>query len=100
LGGRGLYNGFGSFVDGARAQQATLWVLNLSDGHNSLLDIAERSGLTFDDVRRAAHALVEHELLEECRDGNEHARPGQTSATRNANLKELPDLGTQRATRP
>jgi aminopeptidase-like protein len=34
-----------------------LWVLNLSDGTRSLLDIAERSKLPFTEVRRAATAL-------------------------------------------
>jgi aminopeptidase-like protein len=77
LGERGLYRAFGSVADGARAQRATLWVLNLSDGHNSLLDIAERSGLTFHEIHRAAHALIDHELLEECPDENEHAQPRQ-----------------------
>ena len=33
---------------------AMLWVLNLSDGDHSLLDIAERSGLPFDAVADAA----------------------------------------------
>ena len=42
-----------------------LWVLNLSDARHSLLDIAERSGLTFDTVRAAADALVDAGLLEE-----------------------------------
>ena len=36
---------------------AMLWVLNLSDGEHSLLDIAERSGLPFATVRVAADAL-------------------------------------------
>jgi aminopeptidase-like protein len=40
-----------------------LWVLNLSDGHHSLLDVAERSGLPFDAVRRAAAALADAGLL-------------------------------------
>ena len=48
------------------AQMALLWMLNLSDGSNSLLDIAERSGLPFGELRRATEILVEHGLLEEC----------------------------------
>ena len=36
---------------------AMLWVLNLSDGEHSLLDVAERSGLPFDAVAAAADAL-------------------------------------------
>ena len=48
------------------AQMALLWMLNLSDGTNSLLDIAERSRLPFGELRRATEILVEHGLLEEC----------------------------------
>ena len=36
---------------------ALLWVLNLSDGRHSLLDVAERAGLPFAAVRAAADAL-------------------------------------------
>jgi aminopeptidase-like protein len=49
-----------------RAQMALLWMLNLSDGNYSLLDIAERSGLPFGELRRATEILAEHGLLEEC----------------------------------
>jgi aminopeptidase-like protein len=48
------------------AQMALLWMLNLSDGTNSLLDIAERSRLPFGELRRATEILIEHGLLEEC----------------------------------
>ena len=48
------------------AQMALLWMLNLSDGNNSLLDIAERSGLPFGELRRATEILLEHGLLEQC----------------------------------
>jgi aminopeptidase-like protein len=61
LGRRGLYRGVGG---GSSEEMALLWVLSLSDGTNSLLDIADRSGVPFDDVRRAADRLEEHELLE------------------------------------
>jgi aminopeptidase-like protein len=37
--------------------------LNLSDGKHSLLDIAERSGCTFNAITQAADALLEHHLL-------------------------------------
>jgi aminopeptidase-like protein len=40
-----------------------LWVLNLSDGQHSLLDIAERAGLAFEAVRDAATTLSEAGLL-------------------------------------
>jgi aminopeptidase-like protein len=44
-----------------------LWVLNLSDGQHSLLDIAERAGLRFDATRSSADRLREHGLLKEAR---------------------------------
>ena len=44
-------------------QRALLWVLNLSDGRHSLLDVAERSRMGFRSVRAAADVLVEHGLL-------------------------------------
>ena len=42
---------------------ALLWVLNLSDGQHSLLDIAERSALPFTTLLQAARLLEEHNLL-------------------------------------
>jgi aminopeptidase-like protein len=42
-----------------------LWVLNLSDGNSSLLDIAEKSGILFDIINGAANVLLEHGLLKE-----------------------------------
>jgi hypothetical protein len=42
-----------------------LWVLNLSDGDHSLLDIAERSGLGFAAIKDAAAALRDCGLLRE-----------------------------------
>jgi aminopeptidase-like protein len=44
---------------------ALLWVLNLSDGHHSLLDIAERARLPFATIAGAAGALLRVELLRE-----------------------------------
>jgi len=40
-----------------------LWVLNQSDGGPTLLEIADRAGLPFDRIRKAADALLAHELL-------------------------------------
>jgi aminopeptidase-like protein len=64
LGRRGLYRHFGG-ARGAVTRKAVLWLLNLSDGEASLLDIAERSGLCFADIAFAAELLVSFELLEE-----------------------------------
>lgn len=64
LGRRGLYGGLGG-VGRKDREIAMLWVLNQSDGENSLLDIVERSGMPFDVVGKAAEALREAGLLEE-----------------------------------
>jgi aminopeptidase-like protein len=64
LGKRGLYRGLGG-PDPGTEQLAILWVLNQSDGSHTLLDIAERSGLAFSDIRRASDALLEAGLLAE-----------------------------------
>jgi aminopeptidase-like protein len=64
LGKRGLYRTTGGDTVQPLNELALLWVLNLSDGSNSLLDISERSGLPFDDVGSAAKALLEKGLLE------------------------------------
>ncbi|MBO1415298.1 DUF4910 domain-containing protein [Streptomyces sp. FH025] len=57
LGRRGLYDSLGGRSDAKQAQLAMLWVLSMSDGEHSLLDVAERSGLPFDTVAVAAGAL-------------------------------------------
>jgi len=63
LGRRGLFPLVGGKA--AKAEQlALLWVLNLSDSANSVLDIAERSGLPFDQIRGAIEALTAGGLLE------------------------------------
>lgn len=64
LGKRGLYGTFGGRKDASEYEMAMLWVLNLSDGDHSLLDIAERSGLQFESVRVTASLLERHGLLE------------------------------------
>ncbi len=64
LGKRGLYGSVGGATDGRTRELAMLWVLNLSDGHSSLLDITERSALSFDIIKSAADALLQHRLLE------------------------------------
>jgi aminopeptidase-like protein len=66
LGKRGLYGAIGGQTDGRVSQLAMLWVLNLSDGQHTLLDIADRSGLEFDLIKSIADVLLEHDLLQEC----------------------------------
>lgn len=63
LGKRGLYRSIGGQAEAGINELALLWVLNMSDGNHSLLDIAERSGLAFESIQRAADALIACELL-------------------------------------
>jgi aminopeptidase-like protein len=65
LGRRGLYRALGGLPNAGTREMAMLWVLNLSDGSRSLLDIAERARLPFEDIFHAAHLLVENSLLRE-----------------------------------
>jgi len=64
LGRRNLYGSTGGGRSLAEEIHARLWVLNLSDGTHSLLDIAERSGMAFSAIREAADLLLESGLLE------------------------------------
>jgi aminopeptidase-like protein len=67
LGKRNLYRTTGG--DGIGTEiNARLWVLNLSDGEHSLLDIAERSGMPFSTIRKAAEVLCDSGLLAAVRD--------------------------------
>jgi len=72
LGKRGLYAAIAKEEDATAKNMAMLWILNLSDGKHSLLDIAERSGTPFPIIRRTA-ALLE-------REGLLVAEPGRASA--------------------
>jgi aminopeptidase-like protein len=65
LGNRGLYDSLGGRSDTKQAQLAMLWVLNLSDGEHSLVQIAKRAGLPFDVISLAADALRDAGLLKE-----------------------------------
>lgn len=63
LGRRGLYRALGGQSSVEDAQMALLWVLNLSDGDHSLLDIAERANMPFSAIRTAADLLGATDLL-------------------------------------
>jgi aminopeptidase-like protein len=62
LGKRGLYGAVGGRSPADR-ERAMLWVLNQSDGAASILDIAERSGISYADTRLAADDLHAAGLL-------------------------------------
>jgi len=66
LGKRGLYAAMGG-TNIRELELAMLWVLNMSDGSASLLDIADRANTEFSLVARAAEALHTHGLLREVR---------------------------------
>jgi aminopeptidase-like protein len=78
LGRRGLYRSSGGAVQSPDDERALLWVLNLSDGGASLVDIAARSGLPYAVIQRAAERLEQAELL--------------TVAERSAGSRATPDL--------
>ncbi len=63
LGRRGLYGSIGGRSDAEQRQMAMLWILNQSDGHHSLLDIAERSNLPFALIAETATTLEHAGLL-------------------------------------
>lgn len=67
LGRRGLYRAVAGQQEKQWSELALFWVLNASDGHHTLLDIAERADLQFDKIQSAAEALLEVGLLKECR---------------------------------
>ena len=72
LGRRGLYRAVAGQQEKQWTELALFWVLNASDGHHTLLDIAERADLPFGKIQSAAEALLEVGLLKECQ------RPGIT----------------------
>src|SRR5699024_7988856 len=63
LGRHGLYKLTGGKTKAEINQMAILWVLNLSDGDHSLLDIARRSNMSFQAIKQAADALEHAKLL-------------------------------------
>jgi aminopeptidase-like protein len=62
LGKRGLYRALGG-TDIPLEPLSLLWVLNMADGTNSLLDIAQRSQLPYKTILTAARLLEDHRLL-------------------------------------
>jgi aminopeptidase-like protein len=62
LGKYGLYSSIGGLSAGSY-QMALLWLLNMSDGSNSLLDIATRCNLPWETIKQALRALCAAGLL-------------------------------------
>lgn len=64
LGRRGLYRAIsGQKEAGGTTTLALLWVLNLSDGSHSMLDMAERAGLPFGQIRTATELALRAGLI-------------------------------------
>lgn len=63
LGKRGLYNKMGGFQNVKQSTLAMLWLLNQSDGTQSLLDISQRSGIRFSILADTARILMSQDLL-------------------------------------
>jgi len=67
LGKRGLYKPVGGQSSQKDYQMAILWILNLSDGNYSMLDIAWKSGLDFELLLQATEDLHKAGLLKEAK---------------------------------
>ena len=65
LGKRGLYDEIGAKKDGLENKMPIFWVLNFSDGKNSLLDISQRSKIKLEDLKLAAERLVKVGLIQQ-----------------------------------
>jgi aminopeptidase-like protein len=66
LGRRGLYRSIAGQQEKQSKELALLWVLNGSDGSQTLLDIAERASLPFGKILVVARELEQVGLLKEC----------------------------------
>ena len=64
LGKRGIYKAMNNVgIKTKELQMALLWVLNLSDGYNSLLTISKKSNLAYDVIDQAAKLLSKKGLI-------------------------------------
>ena len=63
LGKRGFFAPIGGEKHKKDFHMALLWVLNLSDGNHSLLDIVNKSKMDFDSIHKAAVLLKSNSLL-------------------------------------
>lgn len=59
----GLFSTIGGHKSNSERTLAYLWILNLADGYQTLLDIAERSNLPFTEIAAAAAELQEARLV-------------------------------------
>lgn len=64
LGKRGLYSTIGGKKQSEVDELSLMWVLNMSDGNNSLLDISYKAKINFIQIKKAADVLIQNNLLE------------------------------------
>jgi aminopeptidase-like protein len=85
LGKRGLYGAVGGRSPADR-ERAMLWVLNQSDGTESLVDIAKKSGIAFETIGTVAAELLQARLLKAV-DTQRSGQPRKRAAKRRAVAK-------------
>ena len=65
LGKRGVYRSVGGQKVLKDENLAMFWILNMSDGKNSLLEISTKSGISFEIIENVSKKMVENNLLKE-----------------------------------
>ena len=68
LGRRGLYPMIGGQKETEIKEMAMFWILNLSDGEHSLLDISLKSRISFNYIKQMADLLAKGGLLKKSKD--------------------------------
>ena len=69
LGKRGLFRSLGAQKTITEMERAMWWVLSFADGDHSLLDIADRSDVSFSAVKATTDILCEHQLVRRVKKG-------------------------------
>lgn len=67
LGKRGIYHQIGgqeSTMKQRKIEFAIFWILNLSDGNNTIQDISKRSGISLEDLQISIKILINSKLLQ------------------------------------
>lgn len=70
LGKMDLYPTLGSQKDTAEFVNALMWILNLSDGNNDMIEISRKSGVPFELLVKASERLEEKGLIEKLKGNN------------------------------
>ena len=96
LGKRNLYRSTGGESIGVEIS-ARLWVLNLSDGEHTLLDIARRSGLPFATIYDAAELLRHAGLLSAVAEIGSHETDPEGSPGENSSPNRKSAVNTTKA---